>query len=370
MRSIPTLAGRLDRRAPVQPELRVPHRLPRPSGGSCAFRAGGRAGGARGGRGDHAAGAAALGRRVLRPAGLALVPAPPGAGPRQRRRMRGEATAPALWAFPYAAYAFSVGFSLGPSAAGSFAGRPSSQVLARHPLPIAATAFASAPSVVAGSGALDSRGSPAATLAARLLFRSCSAFLARLPEREGLQSPIRVGRPARLRDAARRRRGALRPAPARSRPRGGRSWSSPWPASSSCRPSRATGRKTPGLPTRVLRSEVDRGRSRLRRRDLGPDLPLLLAAACARIAPYAASSSRSARGPKGRVPRRRWPRCAGRAANLRVLFYRDDFHDPGGAWEVFLRNAFPRSSGRGSSRACGSGVSAGEERRDRPADRA
>jgi hypothetical protein len=56
----------------------------------------------------------------------------------QEEKLRGEATAPVM-ALPYAAYAWSVGFSLGPSVR-ELRKSPSAQVLTRHPVAVGATA--------------------------------------------------------------------------------------------------------------------------------------------------------------------------------------------------------------------------------------
>lgn len=56
----------------------------------------------------------------------------------QEEKLRGEATAPVM-ALPYAAYAWSVGFSLGPSVR-ELRRSPSAQVLTRHPVAVGMTA--------------------------------------------------------------------------------------------------------------------------------------------------------------------------------------------------------------------------------------
>ena len=206
LRSIPTLAFAWIGGLLFNLELPLPHHLLGHLGDRAHARAARAAGGARGGRGDHAPGDDPLGRRILSTARLAIVPAPPrigsvrgevaGRGDRagarrsvRRVRMVGRIQPGAVRA----------GASPEPVRAG--AGAPpvrhrGDRPLFRRPR-------------CRGALVLDEGGWPPASLAARPAHSAPARVPGGLPEREGFQPPIRVGRPARLRDVARRRRGVL-----------------------------------------------------------------------------------------------------------------------------------------------------------------
>jgi 4-amino-4-deoxy-L-arabinose transferase-like glycosyltransferase len=254
----------------------------------------------------------------------------------QEERLRGEATAPAL-ALPYAAYAWSVGYSLGPSVR-ELRRSPSAQVLARHPFAIGATAVCFGALGIVGLWSwVRDRGRRRLWLLC-LLVPLLLAFLA-ASRNVKVFNPryVSVALPAYvmlLADGA----AAVRPRYLGIGLAAGAlilSVSSIVQLQTQPRYWKEDARSA----ARVLRSEVAAG-----------DL-ILVDGTWDPIYRYYWPGLREDRairrwfvpfreGPEG--PRAEEALAAVRGARRTyVLFYRDDFHDPDGAWETFLKERFP-----------------------------
>jgi mannosyltransferase len=254
----------------------------------------------------------------------------------QEEKLRGEATAPVL-ALPYAAYAWSVGYSLGPSVR-ELRRSPSAQVLARHPIAVGATAICFGALGVAGLWSWLRAGDRKRLWLLCLVLPLALAFLAAARNVKVFNPRyVSVALPAYLMLLV---DGAV---VLRTRGLGGLLAAGAVVLSLVSIVQLQT---QPGYwkedarsAARVLRSEVVAG-----------DL-ILVDGTWDPIYRYYWPGLREDRT-IGRwfVPYREGPEglrgqealaAVREARRTYVLFYRDDFHDPSGAWEAFLKERFP-----------------------------
>lgn len=269
-------------------------------------------------------------RRIRSSHLLTLEPVP------QEERLRGEATAPVI-GIPYAAYAFSVGFSLGPSLRELRTDR-SAESLRRHALPIAATGLVFGTLGLAGIVGWIRGGASKRLWLLALLVPILAAYLAATRN-------VKVFNP--------RYAAVALPAFAMLLADG----------AALLGPRRLGGLFAAGvivlsgISIGQLRAEPRywkedaRGATRVLRGELSPGDLVFVVGTWDPIYRYYWRGLREDRSiDRFFIPYRKGPEeggeggeglaAIGRAKRTYVLFYRDDFHDPDGAWERFLDRRF------------------------------
>ena len=255
----------------------------------------------------------------------------------EEERLRGEATAPVL-GIPYAAYAFSVGYSLGPSIR-ELRRAPTMEALAGHPIAIASTAVCFGVLAVAGLASWLRRDGGRRLWLLALLLPLLLAFF-------GATRNVKVFNPRYAAAALPAYVMLLVEGAAALRPRtigllvaGGAVVLS----GMSCIQLQTQPRywkEDARAATRVLKGELAAG-----------DLIIVVGTWDPLYRYYWREVREEAGIRRYIVPHRIGPEVEGKgeealgairsARRTYVLFYRDDFDDPAGKWEAFLKSRFP-----------------------------